>query len=170
MDAIVYHSKCGHTYRYAKALAMELNIPLYSLREAKKKLPKESPIIFMSWVRENRIVKYSKALRYHLVCVIVVGILPPTEERIGAMIYENQLYARLFYLPGGIRKSRLGLRNRILLKMIESDLSFKLLDNGLKKEEALALEAILHNLDYTNLEELDPIISLYQTQKDEYVS
>ncbi|MDE7264124.1 MAG: flavodoxin domain-containing protein [Anaeroplasmataceae bacterium] len=170
MDAIVYHSKCGHTYAYAKALASELNIPVYSLREGKKKLPKGSAIIFMSWVRENRIMKYEKALRYHLVCVVAVGILPPTEERIGAMIYENQLYSRLFYLPGGIRKSRLGLRNRMLLKMIESNLSFKLLDSGLKKEETLALDAILHNLDYVNLKELEPILSLYKTNADEYVS
>ncbi|MDE6242355.1 MAG: hypothetical protein K2M08_08070 [Anaeroplasmataceae bacterium] len=169
VDAIVYTSKCGHTYVYAKALAEVLNIPFYPIKEAKKKLPKETSIIYMSWVKENKIVKYNSVLRFHIDCVCAVGILPATEERLGVVIDTNQLYAKLFYLPGGIRKKRLSLFQRITLKSIESDLSFKLLDSGLKKEDALALDAILHNLNYTDLKALDPIISLYN-KKDEYIS
>ena len=169
VDAIVYTSKCGHTYVYAKALAEELNIPFYTIREAKKKLPKGTNIVFMSWVKENKIMKYDSVLRYHLECVCAVGILPATEERLGIVRDVNQLYARLFYLPGGIKKKRLNLFQRIALKSIESDLSFKLLDNGLKREEALALDAILHDLNYTDLKTITPIIDLYK-KKDDYIS
>ncbi|MDE6407693.1 MAG: hypothetical protein K2K48_04290 [Anaeroplasmataceae bacterium] len=169
VDAIVYTSKCGHTYVYAKALAEELNIPFYTLKEAKKKLPKETSIIYMGWVKENKIMKYNAVLRFHIDCVCAVGILPATEEHLGIVRHVNQLYAKLFYLPGGIRKKRLSLFQRITLKSIESDLSFKLLDSGLKKEDALALDAILHNLNYTDLKTLEPIIELYKN-KDEYIS
>ncbi|MDE7105609.1 MAG: flavodoxin domain-containing protein [Anaeroplasmataceae bacterium] len=169
VDAIVYTSKCGHTYAYAKALSEELNIPFYTLKEAKKKLPKGTSIIYMSWVKENKIVKYGSALKYHIDCVCAVGILPATEERLGVVRDSNQLYAKLFYLPGGIRKKRLNLFQRITLKSIESNLSFKLLDSGLKKEEALALDAILHNLNYTDLNALSSILNLYK-KKDDYIS
>lgn len=168
-EAIVYTSKCGHTYIYAKALAEELNIPFYTRREARKKLPKGTHIIYMSWVKENQIVKYNSMLQYHIDCVCATGIMPATEERLGIVKDANQLYAKLFYLPGGIRKKRLNIFQRICLKSIESNLSFKLLDSGLKKEEALALDAILHNLDYTDLNALKPIIDLYK-DKDDYIS
>ncbi|MDE7162042.1 MAG: hypothetical protein K2N65_04700 [Anaeroplasmataceae bacterium] len=170
VEAILYHTKCGHTYTYAKALSTELNIPLYTIRSAKKHLPKKSHIIFMSWVKENKIVKYSKVCQYCIECVIAVGILPATEERISIVRTENQISTALYYLPGGIRKSRLGILNRITLKTIESNLSFKLLDHGLKKEETVALDAILHNLNYMDLNALDPIVQRYKTKSENYVS
>ncbi|MDE6660399.1 MAG: hypothetical protein K2J93_01080 [Anaeroplasmataceae bacterium] len=169
VDAIVYTSKCGHTYVYAKALSEELNIPFYTIKEAKKKLPKDTNIIYMSWVKENKIMKYDAVLKFHMDCVCAVGILPATEERLGILRDVNQLYAKLFYLPGGIRKRRLNLFQRLALKSIESDLSFKLLDSGLKKEDALALDAILHDLNYTDLKTIKPIIDLYK-KKDDYIS
>ena len=168
-EAIVYTSKCGHTYAYAKALSEELNLPFYTRKEAKKHLPKGASIIYMSWVKENRIVKYNSMLKYHMDCVCAVGILPATLERLGIVRDVNQLYAKLFYLPGGIKKKRLSLLQRITLKSIENDLSFKLLDNGLKKEEALALDAILHNMSYVDLNKLEPIIKLFQ-KKEEFFS
>ncbi|MDE6584655.1 MAG: hypothetical protein K2K15_04555, partial [Anaeroplasmataceae bacterium] len=128
MEAIVYTSKCGHTMVYAKALSQELNVPYYTIKEAKKILPKGSNILYMGWVRENKIVKYNKVLRYHIECVVAVGIMPASLERIGMVKEFNQIYAKLYYLPGGIRKKRLGLRNRIVLHSIESEMSFKLLD------------------------------------------
>ncbi|MDE6656338.1 MAG: hypothetical protein K2J85_05020, partial [Anaeroplasmataceae bacterium] len=106
-EAIVYTSKCGHTYTYAKALSEELNLPFYTRKEAKKHLPKGSSIIYMSWVKENKIVKYNSVLRYHIDCVCAVGIMPTSEERLGIVRDVNQLYAKLFYLPGGIKKKRL---------------------------------------------------------------
>lgn len=168
-DAIVYTSKCGHTYIYAKALAEELNLPFYTRKEAKKNLPKGSAIIYMSWVKENKIVMYDSMLRYHMECVCAVGILPATEERLGIVRSVNQLYAKLFYLPGGIKKKRLSLFQRFSLKSIEESLSFKLLDSGLKKEDALALDAILHNLSYVDLSAIEPIVKLFK-KKEEFFS
>lgn len=169
IDAIVYTSKCGHTYAYAKELSQQLNIPMFTLKEAKKHLKKENHIIYMSWIREEKLMKYNKALQYTLECVVAVGIMPSTEKNISAIISENQLFVKLYYLPGGISKKRLGLLDRIKLKSIESNLSFKLLDNGLSKEDARALDAILHNLDYFDKEALEPILKKYLIKED-YIS
>ena len=166
IDAIVYNSKSGHTLVYAKELSAQLNIPMLTLKEARKHLKKESHIIYMSWIKENKIVKYDRVLKYTLECVVAVGILPATEERMSALIYENQLTAKLFYLPGGISKRRLGILDRIRLKSIESELSFKLLDNGLKREDALALDAILHDLDFHEEKSLEPILQKFLVKED----
>lgn len=48
IKAIVYHTNTGHTYTYAQILSKKLNIPFYSLKEAKEKLKKKTPLFF--WV------------------------------------------------------------------------------------------------------------------------
>ncbi len=169
IEAIVYTSKSGHTLTYAKALATELNLPYYTLKQAKRKLSKGSHILYMSWVKEDKIMGYDSSLRFHLDSVIVTGIMSYTEEDLYRIKEYNQLYTRLFYLPGGIKKKRLNLFQRLSLKSIESHLSFKLLDHGLKKEEALALDAILHDISYIDLNQLQPIIEMYKEEK-EYIS
>ena len=59
--AIVYVSNTAHTERYAKMLADKLSLPLYELKEAKKKLKKGSEIIYMGWLFASSIKGYGKA-------------------------------------------------------------------------------------------------------------
>ncbi len=162
VEAIVYYSKCGHSLVYAKELSNKLNLPLYTIKKAKKVLPKKSSIIFISWLKEDKIMKYDSVLRFKIDSVCAVGIMANDEEKYINVKQKNQLYSKLFCLSGGINKKQLGFKNKISLKSIENELSFKLLDSGLKKSEARALDAILHNLDYVDLNELNQIINLYK--------
>ena len=170
IEAIVYVSKCGHTEKYAKELSEQLNLPRYTLAQAKKNLPKQCRILFMSWIMEDKLVGYEKALRYSIDRVVAVGILPATEERVYRVKEYNFLHTPLYYLPGGIQKKKLSFLKKLKLKWIENELSFKLLDHGLKKEETFALEAILHDLDYVDFSKLDPIIKYYLDDKKDYIS
>lgn len=47
MEAIIYTSNTGSTARYAKMLSQELHLPVYSLEEAKKKVPAGAEIIYL---------------------------------------------------------------------------------------------------------------------------
>lgn len=170
IDAVVYVSRCGHTYKYASTLASELGLPLFTIRQAKRKLKRNSEIIFASWVNEDKIVGYNKVSKFHIDSVIAVGIMPNDDEVISRLKDVNVLYSKVFYLRGGINKKKLKLRQRLSLKSIENRLSFKLLDNGLTKSDASALEAIIHNYDYTDLNNLSNIINYYGGTYDEYVS
>lgn len=161
LDAIIYNSRCGFTKVYAEAIAKKLNLPLLNLKEAKKNLKKGSEIMFCSWVKENKIVKYDKLTRYSLKAIVAVGIKGDSEEVRQNISYENQLTTKLFYLRGGINKKKLSLRQKFILHSIESNMSFKLLDSGLTKDDALTLEAIMKNLDYTNLATIAPIITYF---------
>ncbi|MDE5566793.1 MAG: hypothetical protein K2I77_07390 [Anaeroplasmataceae bacterium] len=110
LDAIVYCSKCGHTKGYAFKLAEELHLPIFSLKEAKKKLKKESHIFYLGWICENKIVGYNHLYQFHIEGIAAVGIMPYSEERMNILKEENQLYLGLFYLRGGIQKSLLSIR------------------------------------------------------------
>ncbi len=170
IEAIVYSSKCGHTLAYAKELAGQLNLPYYSLKKAKKYLKRNTSILYMSWIKEDKVIGYDKACYYHIESVAATGIFPNTMETAFRIKEYNQIYGEFFYLPGGINKKRLNLLQRIILKSIENTLSFKLLDNGLTKQEAKALEAILHNLDYSDFNELEPLIEKYKREDTEIIS
>lgn len=170
IDAIVYTSKCGHTLAYVKELALQLNLPYYSLKKAKRFLKRNTPILYMSWIKEDKIIGYDKACYFHIEVVAATGIFPATEETIFRVKEYNQIYSDFHYLPGGINKKRLNIFQRLSLKSIESNLSFKLLDNGLTKKEAKALDAILHNLDYSDLNALEPLLIKYKEFLEEKIS
>lgn len=170
IDAIVYNSKSGHTLTYAKELALRLGLPIYTIRKAKRKLKRQSNIIFMSWVCEDKIVGYDKVLRFHIDTVIACGIYPVDEEMISRVKNENIIYSKFFYLRGGINKSKLGLRKKIALKAIENRLDFKLKDSGLIRADQSALDAIVNQKDYTDLNSLDPIVAIFDDGQPNFVA
>ena len=49
MKAIIYTSNVGSTAQYAQLLANELHLPVYSAKEAKKKVPDH-----LSWLDHGR--------------------------------------------------------------------------------------------------------------------
>lgn len=170
IEAIVYSSRSGHTLVYVKELAKQLNLPFYPLKKAKKYLKRNTSILYMSWIKEDKVVGYDKACYFHIDSVAVTGIMSGTDEILFRVKEYNQIYSDLYYLSGGICKRRLSWIQRLQLKIIESNLSFKLLDNGLTKLEAKALDAMLHNLDYSDLRDLEPLLKKYQEDKKEIFS
>ncbi|MDE5715364.1 MAG: flavodoxin domain-containing protein [Anaeroplasmataceae bacterium] len=167
VEAVVYSSKCGHSYKYACALAEKLEVPLLKISHAKKKLKKGTSILYISWVKEDIIVGYDKMSKFQIDVLCAVGILPKCEDTYARLREKNVLYSKFFYLRGGIDRTKLGLRHRIALKSIENNLSFKLLDSGLSKAEASALDAILHDLNYTNLDDLNEIFTYLKVNEEQ---
>ena len=58
MKAIIYTSNAGSTVQYAQLLADELHLPVYSAKEAKKKVPAHSEIIYLGWIMAGGIKGY----------------------------------------------------------------------------------------------------------------
>ena len=50
MDAIIYTSNTGSAERYAKLLAQETGLPVYSFAEAKKQVFSKAKIIYLGWI------------------------------------------------------------------------------------------------------------------------
>lgn len=115
MKAIIYESNTGHTLEYAKMLSSELNIPYYSLKEAKEKLNPRDEIIFLGWVFATKIQGLSKVKKYNIKCIGAVGAYPYDEDYINDLKKSNKIQ-NLFYLRGGINLQKLkGLKRKILV-------------------------------------------------------
>lgn len=69
MKAIIYTSNAGSTVQYAQLLADELHLPVYSAKEAKKKVPAHSEIIYLGWIMAGGIKGYKDMVKkYNVPC------------------------------------------------------------------------------------------------------
>lgn len=75
MDAIVYTTNAGSTRRYAQLLAKEAGLPVYSLEEAKKRVPAGAEVIYLGWIMAGAVKGYGcAARRYRVRAVCGVGM------------------------------------------------------------------------------------------------
>ena len=82
---------------------------------------------------------------------------------------EKENFKRLSGTDAITGASNFDICEYIILKLIEKSLSFELLDSGLTKAKSSALDAIQKEIDYTDLDKLNPIID-FLGLKDGYVS
>ena len=77
IKAIIYESNTGHTMQYAKMLSEKLNIPCFTIKEAKTKLQKHEEVIYLGWVCATKICGLGKVKnRYSIKCYGAVGLFP----------------------------------------------------------------------------------------------
>lgn len=112
---IVYESNTGHTMQYAKMLSEKLNIPYFSVKEARAKLKKHDEIIYLGWVCATKISGLSKVRnRYKIKCYGAVGLFPKEDNYIESLKTANKLDKELFYMQGGLDYTKLkGIKRKI---------------------------------------------------------
>ena len=75
MDAIIYTTNTGSTAHYAKLLAQETGLPMYSLTEAKNAIPNGSEIVYLGWIAAGSVKGFANAAkRYRIEAVCAVGM------------------------------------------------------------------------------------------------
>lgn len=107
MAVIIYNSKAGHTYEYALMLSKTLDIPLYSIGEAKLNVNPSQEVIYMSWILGDKIVKLDKMKKYNIIAVCAVGMSENTDEERNKLLSNNNINSPLFKLTGGFESERL---------------------------------------------------------------
>ncbi len=137
MKAIIYQSGTGFTERYAQALSEKTGLPAYPLKAAKKAVEKGAEVVYLGWVFANKISGCKKAAkRWNIAAVGAVGMNPHCEANTQLIQQANKPQCPLFYLRGGLDKSRLKFMQKWTLDAV---------CNGLEKEnkpeyaEAIAL-------------------------------
>ncbi len=153
MQAIVYTSNTGKTAEYAKLLGERISLPVYSLKEASKKLQKGSEIIYLGWLFASNIKGFKKAAkRYSVSAVCGVG-LGDTGSQIENVrsIAKVPAETPLFTLQGGMDKSKLTGINKFMIDMLTKGLLSK--SNRTEEEEKMLalLEAGGHFVSEENL-------------------
>lgn len=122
IKAIIYESKTGHTEQYAKLLGNKLDLPYYTIKQAKNKLKTNDDIIFLSWIFASKISKLSTIKKkFNIICCGGVGMTPYSDDYV-LELKKNNVIDNLFYLPGGIDLEKVKGIKKKMLQMVQKSL------------------------------------------------
>ncbi len=162
---IVYTTETGHTKEYAKILSDKTNLPCLSFEEAKKTLPKNTPVIYMGWLFVGTVKNYKKAKRFFNVCAVLGVGLCPTGEVIPETRKRIKLPSSipLFTIQGGIDTNAL---QGIYKKMIETlTKSLEKKKNRSEKDNGM-LTLLNQNKSYVSEENIRTFLDWYNSSKE----
>lgn len=161
IQAIVYTSNTGYTARYAKLLAEQTGLPVFSLGNAIRSLPSGAEVIYFGWLMASMVKGYGKAAkRFQVKAVVGVG-MADSGTLTEPVRKANQIPERLpvFTLQGGYDRSRLrgmyGLMMDLLVKKMRKDQEK---NPNFTQENRQMLERMRHGGDWVSQENLEPVV------------
>ncbi len=157
IKAIVYTSNTGFTERYAKMLSENTGLPVFTLKEAKRKLEKGSEIIYLGWLMASLVRGYRQAVKRFRVSALCGVCMGDSGSQIDAVRKCNAVSGDLpvFTLQGGMDHSKLKGIYRSMINMLIKALSAKKNKN---EDEEKMLELIKNGGDYVSEENLANVI------------
>lgn len=147
IEAIVYSSMTGYTAQYAQMLSKKTGISCYTLAEAEGKLPKDTKILFMSWLMAGALVDYKKAsVRWRIIAACSVG-LNATDEQAAATKKSTKMPENipLFPLQGGYNPGKLKGMYKFMMKLVTKVLIKKI---SAVKDRSEEEESMLYTLKH----------------------
>ena len=120
MKAIVYTSNAGSTAEYAQLLGNELNLPVYSFKQAKNKVPAGSEIIYLGWIMAGEIKGYKRAAKLYKVCAVCGVGMGQTGTQLKEIRDKNAIEQRipLFTLQGNFDVKKLHGAYRFMMNVM----------------------------------------------------
>lgn len=160
-SAILYTSNTGHTRQYAFLLGDSLGLPVYSLPDADKQLPKDSPVIYLGWIHASRIKGYSRAAKGFIICAVCgVGLCDTgtmtSEVRTATPIPEN---IPLFTLQGGLERSKLKGMDKLMISMLTKGLAAQ---KQRSAQDDRMLELLRRDESYVSMDNLAGFLQWYK--------
>lgn len=125
IKSIVYDSKTGITESYARLLATELNLPVFSIDQAKKHLKNGDNIVFFGWVMNSTIMGLKKVQKLYNVRLVASTGLFVTNEMVTSIKKKNFLPKGAPYYPlkSGLLKDKLKFPYNFMLNLASKQLS-----------------------------------------------
>lgn len=168
MKAIVYTTNTGNTEKYAKLLGNQIELPVYSLGDAKKILKKDTPIIYLGWIMASGIKGYKEAEKFfsiRMVCAVGMGA---TGTQLQEIRDKNQipLSTEVFTLQGGFDMKKLRGVNRLMMCMMVKAAGKALAEKTDRtSEENDMLELMIHGGSRVSLENLSEPVKWYEQNR-----
>ena len=127
-SAIVYTSNTGYTAEYARLLAQETSLPVYSFAQAKEKLAAGSEILYLGWLMASKIQGYKKAAELYQICALCGVGMGGTGTQLEEVRKANALpdTLQLFTLQGGFDMNRLHGVYKLMMKIMKAALGRRL--------------------------------------------
>lgn len=169
MNAIVYTTNTGSTEHYAKLLAHETGLPVYSLAEAGSVVPNGADIIYLGWIMAGSIKGYADAAkRYQVRAVCGVGMgqtgTQTDEVRKKTSVSED---IPIFTLQGNFDIKKLhGVYRFMMAVMIKTAGKGLAAKENRTPEEDDMLDMILHGGERVNFADLKQVLDWYKNWRN----
>lgn len=167
MDAVIYTANTGSTERYAKLLAQETKLPVYSLAEAAKSVPNRAEILYLGWIAADSVKGFANAAkRYHIRAVCAVG-MGQTGTQTESVRKKAAVPASipLFTLQGNFNVKKLqGLYRPMMEIMVKKAGKSLAAKKDRTPEEDDMLDMMLHGGERVRIENLSAVLDWYNAQ------
>ena len=168
MKAIIYTSNAGSTAQYAQLLANELHLPVYSAKEAKKKVPAHSEIIYLGWIMAGSVKGYAEAAkRYQVRAVCGVG-MGQTGTQTDSVRKKSGISVDipLFTLQGNFDVKKLHGVYRPMMEIMVKTVGKALAEKKDRTpDEDDMLDMMLHGGERVKAENLSAVLDWYRVQR-----
>ena len=168
MDAVIYTTNTGSTERYAKLLAQETKLPVYSLAEAAKSVPNGAEILYLGWIAAGSVKGFANAAkRYHIRAVCAVG-MGQTGTQTESVRKKAAVPASipLFTLQGNFNVKKLqGLYRPMMEIMVKKAGKSLAAKKDRTPEEDDMLDMMLHSGERVKEESLSAVLDWYSAQR-----
>ena len=170
IKAIVYTTNAGHTKSYAEILSRKINLPVFSLKEAKKSLPVNEEIIYLGWLMAGTVKGLKQAgKRFSVKAVCGVG-MSGGDSQIADMRKKNSVADSIpvFYLQGGFEMDRLHGIYKLMMKTMQSTAGKQISGKADQSpEEKEMLDLLVNGGNKVSKANTDKIIEWYQNLRQE---
>lgn len=165
INAILYTSNTGFTAKYAAILSEKTGLSAYPLKEAAKKIPDGSEIIYMGWLMAGKVSGLKKAMKkYRVKAVAGVG-MGGTGTQIDDVKKANLLPENLpvFTLRGGFDLTKLHGIYKFMMSTVKNTMGKKLAEKPDKTpDEEKMLDLLENGGDCVSEENLSEILEWYK--------
>lgn len=166
MKAIIYTSNTGSTARYAKMLANELNLPVYSAEDAKREVPAGAGIIYLGWIMAGGIKGYSQAAKRYRVCAVCGVGMGQSGTQIEEIRLKNKISKDIsaFTLQGNFDLKKLHGVYRFMMNIMVKTAGKALANKADRTpEEDDMLNMLAGDGNRVQIENLKPVIDWYHS-------
>ena len=168
MDAIIYTTNTGSAEQYAKMLAEQTGLSVFSMEEAKSEVEEGSEIIYLGWIMAAQVKGYKTAAKkYKIRAVCAVG-MEKTGTRTEEIRKKTFVPAEvpLFTLQGNFNVKKLHGFYRLMMSMMVKMVTKQLVaKTDRTQRENEMLEIMLQGGENVRKENLAEVLDWYKREQ-----
>lgn len=168
MEAIIYTTNTGSAEQYAKMLAEQTGLSVFSMEEAKSEVEEGSEIIYLGWIMAAQVKGYKAAAKkYKIKAVCAVG-MEKTGTRTEEIRKKTFVPAEvpLFTLQGNFNVKKLHGFYRLMMSMMVKMVTKQLVaKTDRTQRENEMLEIMLQGGENVRKENLAEVLDWYKREQ-----
>lgn len=168
MRAIIYTSNTGSTAKYANMLSQKIEIPAYSMEEAKQRVKPEAEVIYLGWIMAGKIKGYKNAVKKYKVRAVCGVGMGQTGTQLVEVRTKNKIPQSipLFTLQGTFNIKKLHGMYKMMMNVMVKTVGKALADKTDRTpEDDDMLDMMMNGSERVKTENLRYIINWYNTEK-----